>query len=73
LVDRLTTLFESVFLLLLQRKRMGVGGVGNRVLGGFPWRLSAISRALIVMCRSFTALTAHPTMNRENRSRMAAR
>ena len=36
-------------------------------------RLSAISKALMVTCRSFTALTAHPTMNRENRSKTAAR
>ena len=36
-------------------------------------RLSAISSALRVTCRSFTALTAHPTMNRENRSKTAAR
>ena len=38
-----------------------------------PQRLSAISKALMVTCRSFTALTAHPTMNRENRSKTAAR
>ena len=36
-------------------------------------RLSAISKALRVTCRSFTALTAHLTMNRENRSKTAAR
>jgi hypothetical protein len=29
--------------------------------------------ALIVTCRSLTALTAQPTTNRENRSRIAAR
>ena len=35
--------------------------------------MSAISRALTVTCRSFTALTAHPAMNRENKSKIAAR
>ena len=36
-------------------------------------RSNAISSAFIVRCRSLTALTAQPTMNRENRSRITAR
>ena len=42
-------------------------------VGPGPRRFKAISSAWIVRCRSFTALTAHPTMNRENKSKIAAR
>src|SRR6188474_2018047 len=38
-----------------------------------PRRFKARSSAWSVRCRSLTALTAHPTQKRENRSRIAAR